>query len=163
MGASCPRHISSDAMNNDDFEKRLQRQPIREIPTEWRVEILSEAKAAAHAVEREVVPQRQRDSSDSRAALPAANWVEWLWPCPQAWAALAAAWLVIIALQLQTPERPKLEASAGAITRIHKTVAFASLRREAVELLDLFASEPPVSRPTKPRPRTEGRPRTAVG
>jgi len=68
-------------MNFDDFEEKLRRQPMREVPKQWREEILSAASA--------------------RPDLTATKWWhEWLWPCPQAWAGLAVVWLAILALSL---------------------------------------------------------------
>lgn len=63
---------------NSDFEKQLQRQPLREIPPHWRGRILANAQPTT------------------------GRWREWFWPCPQAWAALAAAWIVILAVDLGT-------------------------------------------------------------
>lgn len=41
---------------------------------------------------------------------PALWWREWLWPCPQAWAGLAAVWVVVWAVNFATPEpKPMLE------------------------------------------------------
>ena len=38
------------------------------------------------------------------AAAPAAwTWRDWLWPSPQAWAALAALWLICAAVQFTDP------------------------------------------------------------
>jgi hypothetical protein len=75
-------------MNTDDFEKRLQQVAPREVPSVWREDILRLAKPAA--------------VSDVTAALPSSNlrpspwWRELFWPCPQAWAALGAVWLLIL-------------------------------------------------------------------
>ena len=37
----------ANAMKPDDFEKQLQQQPLRPIPTEWRSEILQAAQIAS--------------------------------------------------------------------------------------------------------------------
>lgn len=65
---------------NSDFENQLQRQAMREVPSQWRGRILGAAGEPA----------------------PSRGWLEWLWPCPQAWGALAVIWALIIGLDLGT-------------------------------------------------------------
>src|SRR5258708_827213 len=65
-----------------DFERKLAAQSFREPPAEWREEILRRSADAARATERAESP-----------------WRAWLWPSPQAWAGLAALWLIFFALQ----------------------------------------------------------------
>ena len=61
----------------NDFEQKLARQTFREPPAALRAAVLRAC-----------------------AAAPAAwTWRDWLWPAPQAWAALAALWLVLAAVQ----------------------------------------------------------------
>lgn len=65
----------------NDFERKLRDTPLRQPPAAWRAETL--------------------------AALPAnqpatLNWPAWLWPAPSAWAALAAVWLILFALDFAT-------------------------------------------------------------
>ena len=74
-------------MNPDDFENQLRRTPIRPAPEAWRGEILRAAHAAAPAK-----PEPQQ------------WWRELLWPCPRAWAGLAAAWVVVLASQYDGSE-----------------------------------------------------------
>ena len=62
-------------MNFDEFEKKLQSRPMRAIPREWRNEIVL---------------------GTTRKEIAAPWWQQWLWPCPQAWAGLAAVWLIIL-------------------------------------------------------------------
>lgn len=73
-------------MKSDDFESQLQRQPLRGLPAEWRTEILSATKEAVE----------QDEIADVVSHVP--WWRELLWPCPQAWAGLAAVWVVILGL-----------------------------------------------------------------
>jgi len=80
-------------MMNDEterFEQRLSRQPLRQVPGDWRAEILREGRRAA-------VPKNERDPD--AASLPKWNWrtslAEIFWPHPKAWAGLAAAWVLI--------------------------------------------------------------------
>jgi hypothetical protein len=63
----------------NDFEQKLARQTFREPPAGLRAEILRACAASAPA---------------------AWTWRDWFWPSPQAWAALAALWVICAAVQL---------------------------------------------------------------
>jgi hypothetical protein len=65
----------------DEFEQRLSRQSLRQLPADWRAEILASATRP--------VP-RASLLSTLNTKLSAL-----LWPCPQAWAGLAAIWIFI--------------------------------------------------------------------
>jgi hypothetical protein len=78
---------------NDDFEQRLRTQKLRSIPGEWREQILVAADVRRRSV-REL----------TFAATIVTRLRELLWPCPQAWAGLAAVWAAIIALNFATRE-----------------------------------------------------------
>lgn len=84
-------------MNLDDFEHRLGRQPLRELPSAWRAGVL---KAALDATDAEDAVGRgtRRDRVGSW-------WREWLWPSPVAWAGLMAAWVMVAALNFAATER----------------------------------------------------------
>ena len=136
-------------MNPDDFESRLVRQPLRAPPDRWREEILRSAEAASG-------PQPSTFNSQ-----PVPWWRELLWPCPQAWAAIAAVWVVIGALHLMT-----FSSTEGTVARRDVTPSaahYASLREQQrlfSELLDAPTHQPPPrpterSKVTLPRPRSE--------
>jgi hypothetical protein len=81
-------------MNSNDFEKRLQGQPMRELPSEWRNEILAIAQQAAD-------PQHAaRNTRSVSHFLSTINHQlsTFLWPSPKAWAGLAAVWIAILAI-----------------------------------------------------------------
>jgi hypothetical protein len=83
-------------MNHDDFEQKLGRQPLRQVPAEWREEILSAASkvGTAHRAVRFF-------GRAGRTSLP--DWLERiLWPSPAAWAGLVAVWILIFAVNLST-------------------------------------------------------------
>ena len=129
-------------MNTDDFEKRLQRQDMRPIPREWRGEILDAARrASAH----------QRSTPNSRTT---PWWRELLWPCPQAWAGLAAAWVLILALNAETREPVQVATARSTPPAREVLMAFKERRRLLAELVG-----PPVQvepqKPLAPRPRSE--------
>ena len=69
----------------DEFEQRLSRQPLRQMPADWRAQILATATTAAPRP----LPRASLLSTlnSQLCAL--------LWPWPQAWAGLAAIWIFI--------------------------------------------------------------------
>ena len=132
-------------MKPDDFEKQLERQPLRKVPSEWREDILAAARASS-------IP---RASHPTPQASP--WWREWLWPAPQAWAGLAAVWLVILGLSLTPsgPEAPAIAANTPAASVTSTTNLFEQ-RRELARLLDnAYEPEPVRKSPAAPGPRSE--------
>ncbi len=118
---------------NSDFEKRLQELPMREIPGHWKAHIVAAVQSQP------------------------ACWREWLWPCPRAWAGLAAAWLVILGMNLaagKSPSRP------GAATLVFSRQELLELRQQQQMLVKLISpgetaeTEPPRQ---VPAPRSERR------
>jgi len=81
--------------NEDQFEQRLRRQPLRPMPPAWREEIL----AAASEYRRDAVSQ---PVSEDQAAL-LAGWRLIFTRLPIAWATLAALWIVLLSLNLMLP------------------------------------------------------------
>ena len=80
-------------MKPDNFEQRLQRQPMRQIPSEWRDDIL----VAAHPSPPEPRPSWFSTLNHQLSTL--------LWPCPQAWAGLAAVWLLVLTFNFATKDK----------------------------------------------------------
>ena len=76
----------------EQFEQRLGRQPLKQIPAEWRAEILTAARAAQ--------PARHLPSVVGHSWLSTINHQlsTLLWPHPKAWAGLAAIWILIFAV-----------------------------------------------------------------
>ena len=105
---------------NSEFEKKLRRQPVKEIPGDWRAEILSAARAAQSAPHASLVTQH--------------GWLSTLnfqlstffWPHPKAWAGLAAVWVCIVALNFSTRDKSVMVAekvsppSAEVIVELRK-------------------------------------------
>jgi hypothetical protein len=85
-------------MNLDEFENKLRSQPRREIPPEWRREILG--------------------SLRGKVGVAAPWWRQLLWPHPAAWGALATLWMAVFAFHLaagpDTPPRARVEKKADA-------------------------------------------------
>ena len=131
-------------MNSDDFEKRLGQQPIRPIPGEWRREILRATKVSA--------PDRNRFLSTLNQQL-----LSLLWPCPQAWAGLAAIWLVILTMNFATRE-PETKMAKAPLPSLEAVAAMKEQRRLYLELAELHPKETAQpAKPSAPRPRSERR------
>ena len=85
------------------------------------------------------------------------SWRQWLWPCPRAWAGLAAAWLVILGMNLavgKNPSRPATATLAGSRQELFE------LRQQQEMLTELiFSAETPgMERPkSAPSPRSDRR------
>lgn len=137
-------------MSMDDFEQRLQRQPLRPIPTEWRAEILSHANEA---------PCASRITHHSILSTLNHQLSTILWPCPKAWAGLAAVWLIILTLNLATGERPATVAKRQPPPSPEMLMVLKEQERVLAELL-MERSEPREAerpKPATPPPRSERR------
>jgi len=130
-------------MKTDDFEKQLQRQPLKKIPDAWRAEILQAASGS------------RLSALDAR---PTSWWRELLWPCPQAWAGLAAISLLLLAITFSTADRSTLVAKNFPTSAPEMIMA---LREQEQLLAELIGPrEMPVAERPKtfvPRPRSERR------
>jgi hypothetical protein len=137
-------------MKSDDFEQKLQRQPLRQVPAGWREEILTAADevGTAHRAVRERLGE---------ASLP--NWLSTLlWPNPQAWAGLAAVWILIFAVDFSA--RNKSSVMAGKATPPSPEI-IVELRQQQRLLAELIGSrdehDADRSKSFVPQPRSEGR------
>jgi hypothetical protein len=117
---------------NSGFEKRLQDVPMREVPGHWKAQIVAAAQQ----------PQP-------------AWWREWLWPCPRAWAGLAAAWGFILLLSVTTPDEPAAPGQKSSAS----WQSFAFLQQEAQIIAQLSGDEE--SRPATPPPPAATKPRSS--
>ena len=85
-------------MKPDEFEQKLSRQPLRQVPQEWRAKIISaacDAQTSCHP------------SPDTRRSLLSAinsQLSTLLWPHPIAWAGLAAVWILIFGVNFSMRE-----------------------------------------------------------
>jgi hypothetical protein len=142
-------------MNTEDFEKRLQRQPLRQIPGEWREGILSAARQASPS---EHAPRTTHHVSPARSLLSTLHHQlsTILWPHPTAWAGLAAVWLVILGVNLTTRDASTVVAKRAALVSPQVFMAFQEQERLLAELIG--PRDPPVAerpKPAPPRPRSE--------
>jgi hypothetical protein len=150
-------------MNSDDFEKRLQRQALRQVPGEWRADVLAAARQASLA---EHARCTTRHVSALRSLLSTLNsqLSTILWPHPVAWAGLAAVWLLIGGLNLATREAPLRVARHAA--PLSPEVLMASQEQERLLAELIGRREAPVAEPPKagsPRPRSDRRPTLLTG
>jgi hypothetical protein len=144
-------------MNPDDFEKRLERQPLRQLPGEWREEILSAARQASlpqHA------PRTTHHAAPSLSLLSTLHHQlsTLLWPHPVAWTGLAAVWVVILGINLTTQDASRALARQASPASPQVFMAFQEQERLLSELIG--PREAPVAeqpKPRLPRPRSEGR------
>ncbi|MCX7824152.1 MAG: hypothetical protein N2689_01160 [Verrucomicrobiae bacterium] len=121
----------------NEFEKRIADTPPRRIPAAWRDDILAAARC-------ELAPEHIGLIAAARPW-----WLEWLWPRPVAWGALAAAWVVIFVLHAATPG-PSISQMASAPGNTLNLI----IKRQQ-ELTSLLASE--TAPPKTFGPRSERR------
>lgn len=137
-------------MKPDDFEQRLQRQALRPIPAEWREGILTAAESAASTCH----PPRAGRSPwlsilhDQLSAI--------LWPNPQAWAGLAAVWILIFAVDFSLRDKTPVAAGRSAPPSQEVVAEMKQQQRMLAELIgarDEHAADR--SKSLAPQPRSE--------
>jgi hypothetical protein len=135
---------------NADFEKQLQGQPLRELPRDWRAEILAAASVPSPSSLRPVHPGLG-DAASLGGSFSA-------WPSLRAWAALAAVWVVIFLLHFIAPDEPRLARNSPAMTM----QSFAILHEQTLMMAQLLGQtdpadpgQPPAAPAAAPRPRSE--------
>jgi len=149
-------------MNNDEqFENRLRRQPLRTIPPAWRGEILAAA-----------APQRRIIAAPRGAEGPAALVAGWrllFARLPVAWAALAALWVGLVGVNLMMPgpivrmaiQTPPSVRWATLATLDFPAAEFDAERDAPVPASEASPAKPPSDIPL--RPRSERRRGVEVG
>ena len=147
-------------MKPENFEQQLRQQPLRQLPAEWREEILSGARPA---------PVLQDATCPSPSGQRATGWRAFLstfqsqlstllWPHAQAWAGLAAVWTVILALNLSHRESGARDNRGLAAASPEVLMVLQEQKNLLAELLG--PSEPRAStraKPGAPQPRSERR------
>src|SRR5215469_15679540 len=108
-------------MNLDDFEKKLRRQDLRQVPDAWRETILRKAE--------DRVPSGVKSPSMFLQAL-LAPWHELIQPSRYAWSGMAAIWVVLFIVNAGTHlgESPK-GTSLPARVVVERVRSFAERRR----------------------------------
>jgi hypothetical protein len=134
-------------MKPEDFEQRLQRQPLRQVPGEWRADILD----ACRVSKVESRGQEQLWPSTLVSRLSAL-----LWPHPKAWAGLAAVWILILAVDFSTRDKTPVVAEKSTPPSPEVVAELKLERRMLAELIG--AREPSDADRSKllmPLPRSE--------
>jgi len=137
-------------MNLDEFEQNLQCQPLRQVPSEWRGEILAAAKSAAAArhASRVTHPSFLSTLNDQLSTV--------LWPHPTAWAGLAMAWILILAVNFSLRDTAPTVSTKSTPPSPEVMVELKQQRRLLAELIgSRDAGEADRSKPLVPQPRTE--------
>jgi hypothetical protein len=137
-------------MKPDDFEQRLQRQPLRQIPNKWREEILKAAESAF------VTPHSPPVTRPSWLSALNTQLSTILWPHPKAWAGLAAVWILIFAVDFSMRDKTPVVAGKSASP---SPEVVAELKQQQRLLAELFGARDTgnagQSKPLVPRPRSE--------
>src|SRR5579862_819759 len=136
-------------MNNDGFERKLQQQPLGQIPSDWRGSILRAAQERAGTTAQPPKPAL------IRAVVIA--WRELFQPCRYAWSGLAAVWLMIWMVNAHTQiTQPPPRIMASTRARSERIRFFEEQRRVLVELTGPMELSPAETlRRAHPKPRSE--------
>jgi hypothetical protein len=153
-------------MNTDDLEQRLQREPLRRVPAEWRQEILIAAEAnrcAAVAVAADVNRRSQQVRELAFAATAqrglGIRLRKVLWPHPKAWAGLGAVWIVLLVVNFATRD-------LSPVREAHYTAPLSPQLRELLNQQEQLLAElvgpietpaPTRPKPVAPQPRSQRR------
>ena len=133
-------------MKPDHFEQQLQRQPLKEIPTGWRGEILAAA-TSCHA---------SRVTRHSFLSTLNSQLSTLLWPHPRAWAGLAAVWVLILAVNFSMRDKAPVRAEKSPPPSPEVIVELRQQQRLLAELIGpRDTSDADRSKSFAPPPRSE--------
>jgi hypothetical protein len=124
-------------------------------PRELLLERHKAASPKLDALRAAALPDRRQPSTLN--SQPAPWWREWLWPCPRAWAALAAVWVVLFLVN--SSERPSRTELARHSARPQMPAPWlAEEQWRLMAELSLLNEPPPKPRPpaaATPQPRSD--------
>jgi hypothetical protein len=133
-------------MNPDNFEQKLQRQPLRQVPAEWRGEILA---AATSCHSSRVTRLTFFSTLDAQLSTI-------LWPHPRAWAGLAAVWILILAVNVSMRDPSPVRAEKSSPPSPEVIVELRQQQRLLAELIGpRDTSDADRSKSFVPQPRSE--------
>ena len=145
-------------MKPDNFEQKLQRQPLRRVPVEWREEILVAADVNRRQATSCEVGRGFTSAAARRSPLSTLNaqLSTILWPHPTAWAGLAAVWILIFAANFSVRDKAPVMAEKSAPPSPEVIVELKQQQRLLAELIgSRDTSDADRSKPLAPQPRSE--------
>lgn len=133
----------------NDFEQKLSRQSLRQIPAEWRAEIVGQASSLSSF-------EKAKKTETGKMPVLLLVWRELLWPHPKAWAGLAAIWIFIFAVNFSVRDKTPLVAEKSLPP---SPEVIAELRQQRLLFAQLMGStethDADRQKSFLPRPRTE--------
>ena len=138
---------------DSEFEKQLRHQSVKEIPGDWRAEILCAARSGVSA-------ERRQKTNLNNGLLPKAATPTWLsaffWPHPRAWAGLAAVWVFIFMLNFSAREKSVMVVEKSTPPSPEVIVELKKQQRMYAELVGNYETQE-ADRPRifSPKPRSE--------
>ena len=132
-------------MNQDVFEQRLRRQPMRRVPADWREEILAAAQA-------------RRPALGEERGEELAGWRALFARFPVAWGSLAMLWTTLIAVNLLLSGPHGRARGERVFAASAEPLAVWNLQQAELSLLSDGPAVTTGRQPADPtRPRSEGR------
>lgn len=138
-------------MNDDtkQFEQRLRDLPMKEIPGDWRAEILAAAREA------QTISQRSPVSRHHWFSVLKQRVAALLWPHPRAWAALASAWILVFGFNFAARDTSAPIAKNSSAPSPETVAELKQQRKLYAELMgNGDTREPELRKETPDRPRT---------
>jgi len=148
---------------NDDFEKRLQRQSLRQIPAAWRDEVLGAAQAAMAANEVRSAVRTRPTWRQWPGLVGLKLWHELFWPSRYAWGGFAAVWRTMLVVNESIYDGGTSAQAKAAPTSAEIIQAAQAQRRMLAELADSTLNyEADRVRTVRPRPHSQRQREIAV-
>ena len=132
----------------EQFENRLRRQSLRQIPAEWRAEIVGQASRRSS-----LAGAKKMETGKMPVLLHILR--EFFWPNPKAWAGLAAIWIFILLLNFSTRDQTPVLAEKVSPPSPEVLVELKKQQRMFAELMGSTAPSDADRPKFIPKPRSE--------